>query len=268
VRFYLGTGRDAWLAEAGVPLFISHNQLRRRKDLTRIRAIAPWALDSGGFTELSQHGAWRGTVAHYIAAVRRYADDIGSLEWAAPMDWMCEPAIRRLTGLTVEQHQARTIANFLDLRSAAPELPFIPVLQGWEPADYPRHITAYARAGVDLTTFPLVGVGSVCRRQRTTEVAALLTELAGLGMKLHGFGVKTLGLLAAGRSLQSSDSAAWSVRARWAEKGGEPKLFGCSHRNCANCLTFALHWRGELLTQLRDAGVPVEDFGHVIAAAS
>lgn len=35
------------------------------------------------------------------------------------------------TGLTVREHQERTIANFLELRRIAPGLPFIPVLQGW-----------------------------------------------------------------------------------------------------------------------------------------
>ena len=46
------------------------------------------------------------------------------------MDWMCEPAMLARTGLTVAEHQAGTVANYLELRAAAPELPFIPVLQG------------------------------------------------------------------------------------------------------------------------------------------
>ena len=66
-----------------------------------------------------------------MAAVRRYRDEIGGLEWAAPMDWMCEPFMLAKTGLTVAEHQARTVANYLELRSLAPELPFVPVLQGW-----------------------------------------------------------------------------------------------------------------------------------------
>ena len=44
------------------------------------------------------------------------------LEWAAPMDWMCEPAMLARTGLTVEDHQRRTVANFLELRERGPEL--------------------------------------------------------------------------------------------------------------------------------------------------
>ena len=50
------------------------------------------------------------------------------------------------------------------------------------------------RAGVDLASLPLVGVGSVCRRQGTAGIAALLAELARAGMKLHCFGMKVSGL--------------------------------------------------------------------------
>ncbi len=49
---------------------------------------------------------------------------------------MCEPQIVARTGLSVREHQERTVANYLTLRSIAPDLPFIPVLQGWRIADY------------------------------------------------------------------------------------------------------------------------------------
>jgi hypothetical protein len=56
------------------------------------------ALDSGGFTELRLHGGWRTTAAEYVTVVRRYRDQIGCLEWAAPQDWMCEPFMLAKTG--------------------------------------------------------------------------------------------------------------------------------------------------------------------------
>ena len=62
-------------------LFVSHRRLAARKTLPR--AAAGWALDSGGFSELSLYGRWRTTARHYNAAVRRYDDEIGKLEWAA-----------------------------------------------------------------------------------------------------------------------------------------------------------------------------------------
>src|SRR5690606_6523505 len=112
-----------------VPLFVSHRTLARRKSLPT--ATCDWALDSGGFTELSMHGEWVTPQREYVTAVRRYAAEIGRLTWAAPQDWMCEPWLISATGLTVEEHQRRTIESVLSLREQAPEIAWVPVLQGW-----------------------------------------------------------------------------------------------------------------------------------------
>ena len=107
--FYVGTHHPGWLATAAMPLFISDRRLRTYKTLPR--AATTWALDSGAFTELSRHGNWDHgpTPRQYAARIRRYTDQIGHLAWAAPQDWMCEPAILARTGLTITDHQQRTI---------------------------------------------------------------------------------------------------------------------------------------------------------------
>ncbi|MFD4975321.1 hypothetical protein [Streptomyces sp. NPDC058424] len=94
------------------------------------------------------------------------------------------------------------------------ELPWMPVLQGWTPDDYLRHVDMYAVMAIDLTLEPLVGLGAVCRRQRTTEAVRIIETLYGLGIRLHGFGIKTTGLRAAHHLLHSSNSMAWSYSAR------------------------------------------------------
>ncbi|MFJ5883250.1 hypothetical protein [Kitasatospora cineracea] len=243
MRFFLGTHQVDWLARTTVPLFVSHRRLAGRRTLPRAAGV--WALDSGGFTELSMHGTWRTEPAAYLAAVRRFADEIGNLAWAAPMDWMCEPWIVQNTGLSVVEHQRRTVDNLLNLRHAAPDLPIVPVLQGWELDDYLRCADLYEKAGIDLTAEPVVGLGSVCRRQATGEAALIVSALADRGLKLHGFGFKVLGLRRAGRNLASADSLAWSFAAR-----RKPPLPGHTHKNCANCLPYALTWRTRLLESL------------------
>lgn len=243
MKFFLGTHQVDWLARARVPLFVSRRRLAPRRQLPR--AVAPWALDSGGFTELSMFGGWTIDARTYAREVRRFRDEIGALEWAAPQDWMCEPTMLARTGLSVEEHQRRTIANFLELRSLAPDLPIAPVLQGWGPWDYVRHFEAYDAAGVDLRAEPIVGVGTVCRRQGTGAAARIFTLLSTEGLKLHGFGLKTLGLRQAGHLLASADSLAWSLDARRA-----PPIAGHSHINCANCITWALEWRARMLDSL------------------
>lgn len=244
--FYLGTHHPHWLADArfvDVPLFVSRRSLSRYRKLPR--AIGGWALDSGGFTELSMHGRWTLAPADYAREVIRYRDEVGGLAWAAPQDWMCEAEMLKRTGLTIAEHQRRTIASVQELRALG--APVIPVLQGWSTGQYLDHLDAYLRAGLDLTREPVVGVGSVCRRQNSLSASVLVDALASEGLRLHGFGFKSTGLRSAADSLASADSLAWSYHAR-----REPPRWECrgTHKNCANCAAFALEWRANLLSRL------------------
>lgn len=250
MRFYLGVHRPAWLAEAGVPLFVSHQSLRTVQKLPR--AGARWALDSGAYTEVSKHGGWRTGAREYARAVARYRQDIGKMDWAAPQDWTCDPASIQATGLSVEKHQELTTRSYLELRSLG--VPVIPVLQGWSTGDFWRHQEAYERAGVHLSRLPVVGLGSIARRQGGIGVSGIVATLAADGVKLHGFGVKKQGLLHYGQKLASADSMAWSFEATKA-----PPLPGHSHASCSNCLEYALRWREEVIAVMRRAGVPVEN---------
>lgn len=241
--FLLGTHQPGWLEwNDRVPLFVSDRRLR---DRTRLPiAAGPWALDSGGFTELSTYGAWQTTPAEYATRVRRYQRRIGHLQWAAIQDWMVEPFVLAKTGLPVNVHQWRTIDSWYELHDLEPDMPWLPIVQGWTVTDYLRHVDYWRNAGVDLTEQPLVGVGSVCRRQGTDEAGAIFEALHAAGVtRLHGFGLKKTGLARYGHLLESADSMAWSFNAR-----RKPPLPGCiGHRNCANCPTFALQWRAEVL---------------------
>ena len=248
LAFYLGTHQPHWLWRAGFPLFVSHRQLARRRSLRP--ALCRWGLDSGGFTELSLHGRWVTPVGEYAAAAAGYAGRVGGLDFGAPQDWMCEPSMLARTGLPVREHQDRTVASYLELRQIAPDLPWLPVVQGWHLADYLACTDLYGAAGVDLAAAPRVGLGSVCRRQSTAEIAVIVAALARRGLRLHGFGVKTGGLHLYGHLLASADSMAWSYAAR-----REPPLPNCAgHANCANCLAYATRWRADLLGRLAARG--------------
>jgi hypothetical protein len=244
VRFWLGTHEVSWLATAAVPLFVSHRRLMRRKRLPL--AISPWALDSGGFTELNLYGRWRTEEEEYVEAVERYRDQIGQLVWAAPQDWMCEPRVLARTGLTVAEHQERTVANYLSLRSHGP---FVPVLQGQHLSDYERCIELYEQAGVDLWAEPIIGLGTVCRRSRAPEIAHICTTLGSTGLRLHGFGMKSAGMARVAHLLESVDSMAWSTRARYAWQHDGLKLCGGDHHpgSCVNCSRWALRWRQKMV---------------------
>jgi hypothetical protein len=262
MRFYLGCHKAAWLADPAVdyPLFVSHRTLAAVRKLRP--ATTSWALDSGGFTELQTYGRWTLSAADYARAVARYDAEIGGVDWAAPQDWMCEPAIIHGgtfngqhfagTGLSVDEHQRRTVDNFLQLgelwrRMTSRPSPFVPVLQGWSLGDYDRCAALYQRAGVDLASQRAVGLGSVCRRQSTIKIALIVGWFAG-ELPLHGFGVKTTGLASFGSQLASADSLSWSLDAR-----RNPPMPGHTHKSCANCQTYARDWRADLLDRMEAA---------------
>lgn len=267
--FFLGTDDPRWLGRTDAPLFVSARSLRKRKTLPPARG--PWALDSGAFTELQRHGRWTVPATQYASEVRSWRDRVGRMAWAAVQDWMCEPVVVRGgtangvtfagTGLTVREHQRLTVHSYLLLRQLAPDLPWVPVLQGWRHDDYHRHADDYAAAGVDLAALPLVGVGSVCRRQGTGEIEWLVSDLAARGLRLHAFGLKLGGLARCARKLASSDSMAWSQDARRdaaRARRGLPRRTPCpaglhagNRSGCNHCLPFALRWRERALAAAR-----------------
>lgn len=236
MKFYLGTHLPNWLNYVEVPLFISARRLNRYKKMPK--AVNPWCLDSGGFSELSLFGEWKTTVSQYVENVQRFQES-GKLVWCAPQDWMCEPWIIQKTGLTVEIHQQKTVENYLILLEK--KLPVIPVLQGWTQKDYENCYEMYVRNGVKLEEVETVGLGSVCRRQATNEIGDIAKWGHSLGIKLHGFGVKAAGLHKYGEYLQSADSLAWSFSGRF------DKNRNCPKNSCSNCLHYALEWREKLI---------------------
>jgi len=187
-------------------------------------------------------GGGQTSANQYADEANSWAEKVGQLQWAAIQDWMCEPFILAKTGKGVHEHQRRTIDSWHRLKKLAPAIPWVPVLQGWEYDDYLIHVEMYQESGTVLADEPLVGLGSVCRRQATGVVEDLIRELWSRGIKLHGFGFKLRGLANVAAYLRSADSMAWSLDAR-----RKPPLTGCQHGNCANCLKFALQWRLKVL---------------------
>ena len=228
-------------------------------------ANVAWALDSGAFTELKDHGLWRMDAVEYAELVNRYDYYIGRLEWVSPQDWMCEPIVihggRSKAGLfvgtklNVETHQYKTVENFLQLQELC-SVKVIPVLQGYTIDEYFRCIRIYEKFGVDLTEYDTVGLGSVCRRQADDEIAELIDEIYQTGINMHAFGVKEGGLIKSIDKLVSADSLTWSLNAKYkftTAKGtccGRLKKCGNPIKNCANCYHAAMDWADKLAVTL------------------
>ena len=222
---------------------VSYRSLYRRKLLPR--ASAEWMQDSGGFNELSLHGGYTTSAADYARRSVLHAQEVGNLAHVAVQDWMCEDMVLHKTGLSVGEHQRRTVRSYVELRELEPELPWMPVLQGQVLDDYRRHVDMYDAAGVDLAGMSLVGLGTVCRRQHTMVAVQLIVSLAQLGLRMHGFGLKVTALKRCRQELASADSMAWSLDGRL-PKGGRCQAER-DHKRCNNCLDYALVWRRRLV---------------------
>ncbi len=213
MEFYVGLHQPSDAGHFDLA-FISVNRLRSRKRPWMVRTKR-WIMDSGAFTEVSTYGCYRHPVSEYAKEIRRWVG-VGQLEAAVAQDYMCEPWIIAKTGLSVEEHQRLTIERYDALAAENLPVPILPVLQGYHPSDYVRHLLAY---GERLRPGMRVGVGSICKRNgKPDQVIAILSAIKRErpDLKLHGFGLKKLSLM--DRTLRgllhSADSMAWSFHAR------------------------------------------------------
>lgn len=206
---------------------ISINRLWGRKKRVECADVI---VDSGAFTELFIHGHYRHDVDVYALELHRiYTAGVVTISAAVAQDYMCEPFILKKTGMDIITHQRLTIERYDRLISELRRLfggriPFhvMPVLQGFDPDDYRRHLEMY---GDRIPSSAWVGVGSVCKRQGDPQ--AILRVLSAIrearpDILLHGFGVKKTALKHHGvrEYLATADSMAWSFAARKARRDG------------------------------------------------
>lgn len=91
MRFYLTTHKRHWVKLTDKPLFLKSEHFVKAVKLYPARG--PYAVDSGGFSELQRHGDWTRTPRQYVSDLRRIWECVGPYDWAAPQDWMCEDLI-------------------------------------------------------------------------------------------------------------------------------------------------------------------------------
>lgn len=216
IDFWQGLHKPEQLAMCPVPSFVSYVQLKDRwVHRSRIDIMAPVCADSGGFTVVGEHGHYPWTPQKYADDMLRFRDATGGLlAWCAAMDWMCEAKIRARTGKTVREHQQLTVESLHVLRHIRPEIHWIPTVQGEAPEDYEICAELYEASGINLSAEPIVGLGSVCRRQSTRAIEDVVAVLRPRRLRLHGFGVKADGFDYVGEDLESADSNAGSAHAR------------------------------------------------------
>ncbi len=219
MRFFVGLHQPAD-AHHVPAAFISVLRLWNRRKPVRAN---DWIMDSGAFSIILKHGGYPDEMSPraYAERIRRFAGP--NLLAAVAQDYMCEPHMIAKTGLTLAEHQRLTIERYDALMAEDTAAVYImPVLQGYAPADYVRHIRMY---GDRLKLGAWVGVGSVCKRNgdpAAVEDVLIAIKQARPDLRLHGFGIKTTALDSAlvRDLLQTADSMAWSFAARMGGRDG------------------------------------------------
>lgn len=223
MRFFVGLHQPS---DAGkVPAaFISVLRLWNRRSGFQAN---DWIMDSGGFSIIMKYGGYPAemSVSAYAERIRRFKI-CGRLLAAVTQDYMCEAHMLAKTGLTLEDHQRLTIERYDALVAEDTGVYILPVLQGYAPEDYIRHVRMY---GDRLALGAWVGVGSVCKRNgNPAAIAAVLETIRRErpDLRLHGFGVKTTALksIAVRDLLETADSMAWSFAARKQGRDGNSYL--------------------------------------------
>jgi hypothetical protein len=175
-----------------------------------------WILDSGAFGQLFMHGKFDMSTKAYAREIDRWKL-CGNLVGAVAQDYICDPLVREKTRKSVEEHQALTIRNYVDLLSRVNGTRILPVIQGYRAKEYAQHVRDY---GSLLKPHQWVAVGSIVSRSNDpVQILRILEAIKSerSDIHLHGFGLKTRSLrdTSIRNMLFSSDSISWSRDMRY-----------------------------------------------------
>lgn len=241
MKFFVGIHQPCDAAKVD-RAFVSVSRLEQRKGPFPAN---DWIMDCKGFSVILKNGGYPEPPEVYAGHIARFAG-VGRLLAAVSQDFMCEPFMLERTkaravaermrrrgflplvdrSALVQIHQRWTVKRYDRLLRAmtgegrqyhlASDVYLMPVLQGYDPAEYVEHLRLY---GDRLPLGAWVGVGSVCKRNgdpRAIEAVLLAIKQVRPDLRLHGFGLKLTALQSAlvRELLESADSMAWSYSAR------------------------------------------------------
>jgi hypothetical protein len=218
MRFFVGLHHPSDAGEFAA-CFISVKRIENRKSPFLVN---DWVMDSGAFSTIKTHGGYPNPPKQYAEQIKRWAGN-GNLLAAVTQDYMCEPGMLKRTGFPLKFHQRLTTDRYDSLlQHDLGGCYLMPVLQGWMPDDYKRHLEMY---GDRLKTGAWVGAGSVCKRTTAESISKVLLAIKSMrpDLRLHGFGA-TLNAFESPlvtSLLETADSMAWSFAGRMSkEKNG------------------------------------------------
>lgn len=172
--------------------------------------VASMCIDSGGFTAARRWGRYPWTIAQYVEFIRKMSRDV-PLDFCAVMDYACEPGVDRSTYRSNRQRIKATIRNEIACRAAAPDLPWLPVLQGDSLEERAFDLALRRRIGLLPTDY--AGIGSVCGRGARGAIRTVhfyIDHLPGVAFHCFGMHVQALDDDAVFAVMRSWDSYSWN----------------------------------------------------------
>lgn len=163
-------------------------------DKKRFRVIRPpadWVesacVDSGGFAIMQKFGKYPWSVSQYSDFIWDVTRDV-RLDFSAIMDYACEPSVNREVYRSNKERIKATIRNEAECMRVAPDLPWLPVLQGDSLTE--RAFDIAIRRRMAMLPINYAGIGSVCGRGKAGAIEAILFYRDQLpSLKHHCFGM-------------------------------------------------------------------------------
>jgi hypothetical protein len=168
-------------------------------------------IDSGGFTFLTKWEKYPFTIDEFIDFLG-ILQEKQPIEQVAILDYPCEPDVNRSEYKTNFDRIRATVENAVVCFDKAPEINWIPVIQGYYLHEYLDCLSLYEERGIKSEKW---AIGSVCQRRDIAGPRKIITRLKKTmsNKKLHAFGIsiRLLKDLQIWNSLFSSDSASWQL---------------------------------------------------------
>lgn len=187
--------------------------------------VSSICIDCGGFTAAKRWGKYPWTFQQYIDWIYEESRDV-KLDFCAIMDYACEPGVNRSTYQTNIDRINQTIKNEASLIDLAPDLPWLPVLQGNTLKERAYDLNRRRELGQLPDSY--AGIGSVCGRGAVGAIEAVRFYRRQLpGVEYHGFGmhIQALDRDDVYFSIKSWDSYSWNWGRGVKDKDRPPEYY-------------------------------------------
>jgi len=177
-------------------------------------------LDSGGYSFFIKWGKYPFSVEEYVSFANQIQDEYPLTE-VAIMDYACEPDINRTNLKTNKERIDSTIQNALSCIDYEPNLPWVPIVQGYTLQEYRYCLDQYKEVGLYDDDFHLWAIGSLCARKKVGGIRKIVVDLSReINYPIHTFGMTITALKDPQIffNIHSSDSGAWSFNAKSHQK--------------------------------------------------